>query len=214
MKRINTAQLIIIRIAAAFLLATTFYKTYQSINTFINYWEYIFNSDIYYNIANAIWVATLPIYLLLSIGIMIFCIFRKDALLIKLLIAYLSMHVLISILNFVLNILSHKSNFSWIPEYVGHYLFGWTGFFNHFFTITENLATAGLAVALIIGLLNKHEVSTQMPTPVPFEAPMVHQVVPTGGANPTGDLAELVKMFEAGHLTQAEFRAAKKKILE
>ena len=214
MERINPAQLIIIRIAGAFLLAATFYNTYQSINTLINYWEYVFNSGIYYNIGNVVWLITLPLYLLLSIGIMIFCIMKKDALLIKLLIAYLAMHVLISILNFVLNILSYKSDFSWIPEYVGHYLFGWSGFLNHFFTITGNLATACLAVALLIGLLSKKEFSSQIPAPVAFDAPNAHQVAPIKSANPTGDLAELVKMFEAGHLNDAEFKAAKKKILE
>lgn len=218
MKSLNSVQINIIRVSSLILVLLTFLDVLDGISYLRIMAGYLFNNGFLSSVAVVVWLLSKPVNLILALGVLILSFTKKTNLLAKAGAVLVAIMLLLNLLRLIVRALQDNFDVIGIFHFVRFLLIGSDAYLSHFIVILGNICYLAITGAIAFGFLTKNSSNLLASSPVAktfaVQTPQPLASPVASSTNPTTDLSELVKMFEAGHLTQAEFKAAKKKILE
>lgn len=210
----NGIQKNVLRVTSVILALITLYYFRDFPSNFKNSFEYFFDFGLETTLNQIYWVISTPILLGLTIAFAVFTL-RAHKYTLYLGALLIILRIFTFLFYFVINAFMNNFDFSYVNWFMRSWFIGFGGIFNKAIVFVENLTALTILIIVFISLLTSKRNSDRS-THIAFE-PLVAAPAqfnpPVATGNPTHDLAELAKMYEAGHLTDAEFKAAKKKIL-
>lgn len=214
MKVLNTLQKNLIRIASIILVLVSIYNLIDEIRYIVDMFVYLFDHDFMGNVATFLWLLSNPLYFILALATAVLSFSKSSQLLIKCAAFLVGAKLLFTFSLVAISLIRNGTEWSWTIQYLINLIIGWNSLASHFTIVIGNLSYLAIGIAVALNFLSRGgAAANQVISNVSSADLYLPPSVPVS-ENPTRDLAELARLFEAGHLTQAEFRAAKKKILE
>ena len=213
MKVLSSLQKTLFRIASIILIFVSIYNLNDEIRYVVDMFGYLFDYDFMGNVSNLLWLLSNPIYFLLALATAVLSFSRNSQLLIKCAALLVGAKLLFTFLLLAISLIRNGTEWSWTIQYLINWIIGWDSLASHFTMVIGNLSYLAIGIAVALNFLSKRGATANQIIPTTDSADFYLPPRIPVSENPTGDLAELARLFEAGHLSDAEFKAAKKRLL-